>query len=337
MKKFEPKRVLIEHDALNYELGQELENKFKATKIPLNYIESHNRVRAEKEMNPIELFNWNKETLVIGVKKTLNFKSCQPSADYRLVTSTSCPAKCEYCYLAKNLGSAAYLRIYVNLKEILKAVKKHIRKGRGEIITFEASSSSDPVAVEHLTGSLAKIIDYFAKQDRGRLRVVTKFSNVDNLLDIEHNNHTRFRFSLNSSYVIKNFEHLTANLDERITAASKIQQAGYPLGFILAPLMIYDGWQEDYLDLLTQLRTRLVNPAANNLTFELIMHRFSTRSKNLIEARFPNTRLKLDKDSYHHKGFGKYVYPPQQAKELKEYLIKEINELFPQAEVEYFT
>ncbi|WP_408956320.1 spore photoproduct lyase [Natroniella sp. ANB-PHB2] len=337
MKKFEPKRVLIEHDALNYKLAQELEKKFKDTGIPIDYIESHNRVRAEKEMNPIELFNWNKETLVIGVKKTLNFKSCQPSADYRLVTSTSCPAKCEYCYLAKNLGSAAYLRIYVNLKEILKAVKKHIRKGRGEIITFEASSSSDPVAVEHLTGSLAKIIKYFAKQDRGRLRVVTKFSNVDSLLDIKHNNHTRFRFSLNSSYVIKNFEHLTSTLDERITAASKIQQAGYPLGFILAPLMIYDGWQEDYLDLLTELKARLVNPAASNLTFELIMHRFSTRSKNLIENRFPNTKLKLDKEKYHHKGFGKYVYPPQQAEELKEYLTKKINEFFPQAEVEYFT
>ncbi|GAB6098405.1 spore photoproduct lyase [Halanaerocella petrolearia] len=337
MKQFTPKRVLIEEQALDYPLGKEIETKFENKGTPIDYIESHNRVRADKEMEPTELFNWTKETLVVGVKKTLKFKSCKPSADYRVVTSTSCPAKCEYCYLAKNLGAASYVRIYVNLDEILKAVKKHIRKGRGDIVTFEASSSSDPVAVEHLTGSLQKMIKYFSKQPKGRLRVVTKFSNVDSLLDIEHNNHTRFRFSLNSKHVIKNFEHLTANLEERITAAGKIQDAGYPLGFILAPLMIYEGWKEDYTFLLEELKETLSNPVDDRLTFELIMHRFSTRSKNLIEDRFPNTKLKLDKKEYHHKGFGKYVYPKEKAEELKTFLTDKINKLFPEAEIEYFT
>ncbi|GAB6138594.1 spore photoproduct lyase [Halanaerobaculum tunisiense] len=337
MQQFKPQRVLIEHDALDYPLGKKIEKQFSNQEIPIDYIESHNRVRAEEDMEPPALFNWNKETLVVGVKKTLNFKSCQPSADYRLVTSTSCPAKCEYCYLAKNLGTASYVRVYVNLDEILKAVKKHIRKGHGEIVTFEASSSSDPVAVEHLTGSLQRIINYFAKQPKGRLRVVTKFANVEPVLNLEHNGHTRFRFSLNSKYVIDTFEHLTADLEERIKAAGKIQEANYPLGFILAPLMIYDGWQEDYSQLLNQLQQELVNPQDERLTFELIMHRFSTRSKNLIEKRFPNSQLELNKDKYHHKGFGKYVYPEEQATELKEFITAKINELFPKAEVEYFT
>ena len=337
MKKFEPKRVLIEKKALEYPLGKKIEEEFRAKNNPIEYIKSHNRVRAKKEMGPTELFNWTKETLVVGVKKTLKFKSCQPSADYRVVTSTSCPAKCEYCYLAKNLGSASYVRIYVNIDEILKAVKKHIRKGHGEIITFEASSSSDPIAVEHLTGSLKKMIEYFAKQDKGRLRVVTKFGFVNDLLNIDHNKHTRFRFSINSQDVIDTFEHLTANLNERIEAATKIQQAGYPLGFIIAPLMIYDGWKKDYLDLLTNLKKSLINPNDPNLTFELIMHRFSTRSKNLIEDRFPNTKLKLEKEEYHHKGFGKYVYPPDQAEELKNFMTDKLNDLFPKAKLEYFT
>ncbi|AGB41315.1 spore photoproduct lyase [Halobacteroides halobius DSM 5150] len=337
MKKFKPQRVLIEKQALDYPLAKKLETQFLKEDTPVDYIESHNRVSPAKEMEPIELFNWTKETLVIGTKKTLRFKSCQPSADYRLVTSTSCPAKCEYCYLAKNLGSASYVRIYVNLEEILKAVKKHIRKGHGEIITFEASSSSDPVAVEHLTGSLAKTIEYFGKQDKGRLRVVTKFAGVDSLLNLEHQRHTRFRFSLNTKYVIDTFEHLTSSLKERINAASKIQAANYPLGFILAPLMIYDGWQEGYTNLLNQLKESLSQPTDENLTFELIMHRFSTRSKNLIEARFPNTKLKLNKKDYQHKGFGKYVYPEHEADKLKKFLSKQINDLFPKAKIEYFT
>ncbi|OCL26432.1 spore photoproduct lyase [Orenia metallireducens] len=337
MKEFVPKRVFIEEGALQYTLAKELDNKFKNQGIPVEYIESHNRLNPKEEMSPTALFNWTKETLVVGVKKTLKFQSCHPSADYRVVTNTSCPAKCEYCYLAKNLGSASYLRIYVNIDEILEAVKKHIDKGEGKLVTFEASSSSDPLAVEHLTGNLQKMIEFFSKEEKGRLRVVTKFAFVDKLLDLDHNNHTKFRFSINSNYVIDSFEHLTANLKERITAANKIQQAGYPLGFIIAPLMIYEGWKDDYKKMLFNLSKTLKSPKDKNLSFELIMHRFTTKSKKLIESRFPNTKLTLDKEQYHHKGFGKYVYPPDEAEEMKIFMEDNIKELFPQAKIEYFT
>ena len=337
MKKFNPRRVLIEEQALDYPLGKQLEEKFTARETPIEYIESHNRVRAKEEMEPTELFNWTKETLVVGVKKTLNFKSCQPSADYRVVTGTSCPGKCEYCYLAKSLGSASYVRVYVNIKEIKKAIKKHIRKGHGEVVTFEASSSSDPVAVEHLTGSLAQLINFFAGQPKGRLRVVTKFAFVDDLLELEHAGHTRFRFSINAPYIVDSFEHLTSPLEERMEGAAKIQQAGYPTGFIIAPLMIYQGWQEEYKTMLEQLQKKLPAPDSSELSFELIMYRFSTQAKNLIEARFPNTKLDLEKEKYHHKGFGKYVYPEAEAEKLREFITEQINNYFPQAEVEYFT
>ncbi len=110
MKKFIPKRVFIEEGALEYPLARKLEEDFKKRGIPVEYIESHNRLNPKEQMSPIELFNWTKETLAVGVKKTLRFESCKPSADYRVVTNTSCPGKCEYCYLAKNLGSASYLR-----------------------------------------------------------------------------------------------------------------------------------------------------------------------------------------------------------------------------------
>ncbi|MGM0368876.1 MAG: spore photoproduct lyase [Bacillota bacterium] len=336
MKKFNPQRLLIEKDALKYQLGSKLEEKYLNQNLEVEYIESHNRVSPEEEMSPQKLFKWAKESLVVGVKKTLRFKSCQPSADYRLVTTTSCPGKCEYCYLATNLGSAVYPRIYVNIKEILKAVKKHIRKGRGEIVTFEASSSSDPIAVEHLTGSLARIIKYFAGQKLGRLRVVTKFGLVDDLLDIEHKGHTKFRFSINSEYVIKNFEHGTSSLTERITAATKIQQADYPLGFIIAPLIMYQSWKEGYTKLLTKLKKELADSDDQRLTFELIQYRFSTRAKKLIEGRFPNTKLKLNKEEYKHKGFGKYVYPEQKEEELRRFMKSEIEDKFPQAKIEYF-
>lgn len=337
MKLFEPKRVLVETAALEYPLGQEIKERYEKLGTPVKVIESHNRIDwGEKELTKKELFDLAKSTLVVGVKKDLRFQHCYPSADYRLVTGTSCPARCEYCYLAATLGSAVYIRVYVNSGEIMKAIQKHIDNSDKPLTTFEASSSSDPLAVEHITGYLQKLIPFFADQPHARLRAVTKFANVEPLLDLRHNGHTRFRFSLNSHYVIDSFEKATASMKERIEAAGKIQRADYPLGFILAPLILYDGWKEGYTEMLELLRQTLHNPEAD-LTFELIMHRFTTKARNIIEARYPETQLDFSMKNREHKGFGKYVYKEDTAKELETFMRNKVQQYFPNANIEYFT
>jgi spore photoproduct lyase len=44
-------------------------------------------------------------------------------------------------------------------------------------------------------------------QANGRFRFVTKYTDVDSLLAVKHEGHTRFRFSLNE--VVDKFEHST--------------------------------------------------------------------------------------------------------------------------------
>jgi spore photoproduct lyase len=337
MKEFVPELVLIEKGALDYKLAKQIKDRYEEKNIPVRIIESHNRVKWEKEMTPLELFEKAKETLVVGVKKTLRFKSCQPSADYRVVSSTSCPAKCEYCYLATNLGSAVYVRVYVNIKEIIRAIKKHIRKSDKEITTFEASSSSDPVAVEHITGNLSRLIEFFARRDDAKLRVATKFNDVEPFLDLNHNRNTKFRFSISSGYLIKKFENLTPSLTLRLEAANKLYQAGYPLGFIIAPIMVHEDWRRRYREMFKKIKEVFRGKSDLDISFELIMFRFSTRSKNIIESRYPETELSLDKEKSKHKGFGKYVYPDQVSEEIREYMTTQIEKLFPQADIEYFT
>ena len=182
-----------------------------------------------------------KRTLVVGVKKTLTLDTCRPSADYEFSLGTSCPGGCQYCYLATTLGRKPYIRVYVNIDEILGTVEKYINKNLPKITSFEAASASDPLAVEHITGSLQKTIAFFGRQQHGRLRVVSKFSAVNGLLTIKHNGHTKFRFSINTDFIIKSYEANTATFQERLNAAEKMARAGYPLGFIIAPLFIYEG------------------------------------------------------------------------------------------------
>lgn len=333
---FYPDEAVFEPEALHYDLGKRLYDEFQARGVTLRTAPSHNRLEVVGE-DHCQRFHHAKRMVAVGVKHSLAPQPCRPSADYRLVLNTSCPAKCHYCYLAATLGERTYVRLYVNIDEILQAARKQIKKQAPDVTTFEASSSSDPVAIEHLTGALGQAIEFFGQEPCGRLRVVTKSDHVDSLLAVAHQGHTRFRFSVNTEEIVSRYEEGTASLDRRLAAAVRVHEAGYPLGFIIAPLIIYEGWRLEYPELLDRLAASLPPTAAEDLTFELIMHRFTQRSRRLILERFPGTTLAMDTRDRIHKGFGKYVYEPQKAQELEGVLRSYIYERFPHAQIEYFT
>lgn len=340
MKSFSPKRVFFEEDALNYPLGLKLHRRFSDEGVAVINISSHNRVTGIPGDNPQQAFREGKQTLVVGVKRDLRFESCKPSADFEFSLATGCPGGCQYCYLQTHLGKKPYIRVYVNIDEILDKISETIAKNAPKITTFEAASTSDPLSVEHLTGSLARAIEYFGGQELGRMRVVTKFANVDSLLDLNHRKHTRFRFSLNAADMIGQYEQNTATAAERIEAALKIARAGYPIGFIVAPLFIYQGYQAGYGILFRQLAEKFKNIPAD-LHFELITHRFTQSAKKIIMDRFPGTSLDLDETTRRRKfgkyGLVKYIYPEDAYTALRENILQTIRHFFPAAHIEYFT
>lgn len=337
---FEPKRVLIEQNALEYPLGKKLYAYFKNKDcIELKRIKSHNRVTGIPGKTSQQGFYEAKKTLVIGVRKSKKFQTCKPSAHYQLPIATSCPGKCEYCYLQTTLGKKPYLRIYVNIDEILNWTKGYILERQPEITIFEGAATSDPVPVEYLTGNLAKVIEFFGQEEHGRFRVVTKFTDIDSLLNLRHNGHTTFRFSINTPYIIQTFEHNTPSMTERILAAGKIAKANYPLGFIVGPIMYYENWQMDYENMLKEL-SKTVLQTEQTLTFELITHRFTSRAKNNILTLYPKTKLDLDENKrqlkYGQFGYTKYVYPKHIMNEIKEFFQKQIEDRFENSEITYF-
>lgn len=298
---FMPDYVFVEPNALNYALGEELYKRFQAEGIPIQMTTSHNQVRGIPGETDVEKYRNAKRTLVIGVRKTLTFETSKPSAEYAIPLATGCAAHCHYCYLNTNIGTKPYIRVYVNTDEILAKAEAYIRERPGNITRFEAACTSDPISIEHLTGNLKRAIEFMGKQEWGRLRFVTKFHHVDSLLDADHNKHTRFRFSMNADYVIKNFEPGTSSFGERLEAAGKVAKAGYPLGFIVAPLYWFDGWEAGYTDLLERLRDQLVPEALEDLTFELIQHRFTKVAKKLILQRYPKTKLEMNEEERKYK------------------------------------
>ncbi|WP_071460102.1 spore photoproduct lyase [Bacillus massilinigeriensis] len=341
MKPFVPQLVYIEPQALQYELGQELKDKFEKMGVEIRETTSHNQVRGIPGDTELQQYRTAKSTLVVGVRRTLKFDSSKPSAEYAIPLATGCMGHCHYCYLQTTLGSKPYIRTYVNLDEIFAQASKYMEERLPEITRFEAACTSDIVGIDHLTHSLKKAIEFIGETEYGRLRFVTKYHHVDHLLDAAHNGKTHFRFSVNSRYVIKNFEPGTSSFEERLEAARKVAAAGYPLGFIVAPIYRHDGWKEGYEELFQRLSDSLKGVDTAGLTFELIQHRFTKPAKKVIMKRYPKTKLEMDEEKRKYKwgryGIGKYVYPSSEAEELERVIRGYIKESFPRAEVQYFT
>ncbi|MHB8126011.1 MAG: spore photoproduct lyase [Desulfitobacteriaceae bacterium] len=345
MKVFIPSQVFYEPQALDYPIGRDLVDYFRQIKVPVKETTSHNRVTGITGNTATESYRKAKKTLVIGVRRGKTFQTCKPSAHYQLPLVTSCPGMCEYCYLATTLGQKPYVRVYVNVDDILELTQDIIKMRSPEITVFEGAATSDPLPVERYTGSLKKTINFFGKLTYGRFRFVTKFTDVDSLLDAKHNGHTRFRFSLNCEEIIRNFEHGTPSAIDRILAARKVLQAGYPLGFIIAPLFRFENWEDQYTKLFVSLEKQLSQTFPENwspekLSLEFITHRFTTRAKTNILKIFPQTRLPMEEGNRKYKfgqfGYGKYIYQPDEMDELKAFFLHLTDKHIPGAGIEYF-
>ncbi|MDI3533786.1 MAG: spore photoproduct lyase [Thermosediminibacterales bacterium] len=90
MPNYIPKRVFFEQEALEYPAGKYLYKHFKNLgKSEIKLLKSHNRVTEIPGKTPQECYVEGKNTLVVGVRKTLDFEKCKPSAHYQLPLVTA--------------------------------------------------------------------------------------------------------------------------------------------------------------------------------------------------------------------------------------------------------
>lgn len=177
------------------------------------------------------------------------------------------------------------------------------------------------------------------KEEKGRFRFVTKFNDIDTLLDAKHNNHTEIRFSINTQRVIDEYEHHTASTNKRIEAAVKVGKAGYQIGFIIAPVFLYENWKEEYKHLIQSIKEKLPEDFSEKIIFEVISHRYTSRAKNRILEIFPETTLPMNdedrKFKYGQFGYGKYLYNKEDLTDMKEFFMENLKSTFPNSIVKY--
>ncbi len=315
--------VYFEKKALEFPLGQMLRKKYEHLKW--TEVESHNRIK-EFNSTPNADFIKLKEHLIVGVRKTHKYTENHKVSDWLVpYTSSGCRAMCLYCYLVCNYNKCSYLRLFVNIEEMLeKLFKKDATFNLPQ--TFEIGSNSDLVLENTVTNNLAVTIETFAKKAKGQLTFPTKFDMVDPLLSLDHKGKTIFRMSVNPTEIITKTEFLTSTLQCRIQALNKMSDAGYPTGILIAPVILVEDWKKIYGELIDIL-SQTLNPKIKKTGFiEIILMTYSYVHNEINKAAFPNAIPIFDKSIMRGRGRGKYCYKDDLRQDAEMFLTNKIKE-----------
>jgi len=297
-RSFEPKTILLWRQAANDPEARRILQMFPSAQVRL--IERQ-RFAPSSDMSPSQALLAGKRTLMIG--RTSSFvghfdgrlgPSVRCCSYYKLVPlSNGCPYFCTYCYLAFVYRNyAPFIKININYDTMFKQIRKALT-GTGGKASFNMGEMLDSLALDHITNLTTMLIPFFAGLSRGFLMLLTKSSNIDNLLAVEHNDRTVISWSLNSRRMIEQHEVGTAGLSERIEAARKCQQYGYRIRFRIDPGILHPDWQADYADLIEKTLT-IVKP--ENITlgmlrllpghFHLATGAYGNRARELLHNNF---------------------------------------------------
>ena len=256
-----------------------------------------------------------------------------PHFDRLKLASNGCFYQCDWCYLKLTYRAAfPFITIRAQYDKIKEQLHKRLNQTPASVI-FNSGELADSLSMEHLTRVAREFIPWIGNTENGRLFMLTKSDNVDDILDLQHNKRTIIAWSINDETISKRFEIGAPSLDRRLKAAHKVQKAGYPLRIRLDPIVPFDGWREAYTDTIKRIFDK-ISPqriTLGTLRFEKGFYNmrdtFFTTGPTLpeyldkMEPMFPPKKFRGTKKPKS----GKYSFPEKQRVEIFRFIINEIH------------
>jgi spore photoproduct lyase len=285
-KEFKPLKVFVEGAVKDNYLVDNFQKYFPAVEI-----EVINRYSEYLKKNKFSLAQL-KKPLIFIIKENWDFLKPCPCTKEHLSCGYwifnlgfGCPYDCSYCFLQQYTNFPGII-LPANLEDFfekfdnfIKKLTKPIRIGTGEFC--------DSLALDHLTEYSKRLIPYFANKNIF-FELKTKSANIANLATIRPPKNIVISWSLNPAEIIESEEKATANLEERLDAAVKLQNIGYRIAFHFDPIIHLSGWQNLYRDLIDKIYTKINPPFSWISLGTLRSHR---ELKTIVELRFPKSSI----------------------------------------------
>lgn len=228
-----------------------------------------------------------------------------------------CGFDCSYCSI-QSFYHGNQVRFIENLVEHLEGLELDKEK-RYHIGTGQ---SSDSLMWGNRFGLLESLYGFAAKNPNVVLEMKSKSARIDYYIENPPPANMVFTWSLNTPVVIRHEEKGTASLDKRLESARKLADQGIPVGFHFHPMVWYEGWREDYLNIVSRLTTlfkpeEVVMVSLGTLTFiKPVLKRIRERMPQSSILQMPMEEIA-----------GKYSYPLS----IKEEIFSTLYTGFPDA------
>jgi len=159
---------------------------------------------------------------------------------YQFDSIYGCPHGCKYCHGGK------VAVIFTNIEEWIEAeVAVTARDNPWQKVFMFNSCLSDTLCFEPEYGLVKQLAEFYASTPDQYQLIHTKSANVGPLLELGYGGHTIVLWSLTSESVSGILEPRTGSTMERIEAARRCQQAGYPVRFKFKPIVPVRDWRQE--------------------------------------------------------------------------------------------
>lgn len=185
-----------------------------------------------------------------------------------------CLYKCSYCYMKRSKPKG--LTIAKNVGEILTAVNDHAmwlgdkepNQCDDKYWTYDISCNED-FALHAKYHKWELIFDYFKLHPHLKGSFATKFVQKK-FLDYDSDKKIRIRYSLMPEKLREMLEPGTSSILERIKSIDSFVKAGYEIHVNFSPVVVYQGWKEDYVELFKLLDANINSSSKEQLKAEVI-------------------------------------------------------------------
>ena len=164
-----------------------------------------------------------------------------------------CLLNCSYCYMKRHKPEG--LDIATNTNDILTAINNHAffatvdkpNQTDPEYVTYDIACNED-FALHAKHHEWEKIFTFFRDHPVAKATLATKIV-PDKFLTFDPKGKVRIRFSLMPQKISSILEPETASIEDRLRAVDRFIAAGYDVHLNFSPVICYDGWEDDYVEL----------------------------------------------------------------------------------------
>ncbi|MCK4812902.1 MAG: hypothetical protein KAT14_03085 [Candidatus Marinimicrobia bacterium] len=236
-----------------------------------------------------------KRNIFITLAKGQHFKVC-PGTElpyiccnyWTLHQASNCPYDCTYCILQYYLNNPL-LTVYANVDDLIDMIRQRIQKEPQRLFRIGTGELADSLAIDDVAQVGPDLIQFTGKQKNVILELKTKSDKVDHLLSVQHKGKTVISWSLNPPDIITHHEFRAADLEKRMQAVDKVQDAGYMLGFHFDPMLMYENWETGYEELIKILFEHARPERIAWISIGSL--RFPPEMEDKVNVKFPKTNL----------------------------------------------